>query len=97
MIVSTFDLRRGLLLVAAMVLFAGGLAIAPAGAVPGVPPSIVQVLDNDADVDPGEARAFVVEIEGMDSGATLEFSGTGLTVTTYRVTGFPQAMASKAA
>jgi hypothetical protein len=63
------------------------LAIAPAGAVPGVPPEITSILDGDTDIDPGESRAFVVEIEGLDSGATLEFSGLGLDVLTYRVKG----------
>ena len=74
-------------MIASMLLFASALVIAPAGAVPGVPPEITSILDGDTDIDPGEARAFVVEIQGMDSGATLEFSGVGLDVLTYRVKG----------
>ena len=85
--VSTSGVQRGLIIVTAMLMFVSAMAIAPAGAVPGIPPEITIILDPDTDIDPGEARAFVVEIQGMDSGATLEYSGLGLDVLTYRVKG----------
>ncbi|MEN8237951.1 MAG: FG-GAP-like repeat-containing protein [Actinomycetota bacterium] len=79
-----FDARRALALLAALVLLLTGVAVAPAGAAEGVPPEIIDIVDADLDIDPGEKRALEVVVVGVDDGAVFGFSGTGLAVTGYR-------------
>jgi hypothetical protein len=78
------DARRLFALVAALVLMASGVAIAPARAIEGVPPEITNLTDADLDIDPGEKRSLTIDVIGMDDGATFAFSGTGLNITSYR-------------
>ena len=87
MVVSNVDVRRALALMAVLVLFVSGLAVAPAGAADGVPPEIVDLLDSDLDVDPGEKRALFVAVADVDEGATFSFSGSGLDVLAYKMKG----------
>ena len=83
MVASTLGKRRGHVFITALLVLAN-LAATPAIAEPGVPPDIVAILDADTDIDPGESRSLIAEIVGLDEGGTLEFSGDGLTVTSFR-------------
>ena len=81
MLVSRLGKKRGSTLIAVLMLLT---TAAPAFAEPGVPPDITAIIDADTDIDPGETRSLLVEVVGLDEGATFSFSGDGVSVTTYR-------------